>query len=236
MDRARSLSRSMARVGPADCSTCPVRKIALLGGVNVEDMDRVRASLDVLRLQKDTCLYEMNAPADYVYSLRTGLVKQHQSTCGGRARIVRLALPGDCLGLEALVGGRYRHSATVLRTADVCRIPVRVLSELYESSDQFRTSALQHLQQSIDAADFQITQLSTGTAHARLARLLLYLDQGDRTDPRHWIMRDDMAAMLGVTLETVSRTISDLKRGGLLHEEDHSFRFRRADLKAIADS
>lgn len=235
MDCRTDHGRSMKRIGAAECVHCPVRERGLLGQADANGMLAIRANVDILRFPARTRIYAEKSAGEYVYSIRSGLVKLEQQSGDGRARIVRLATPGTTLGLELLFGTSYRHTALVLHSTDLCRIPVRLLRTLRDDQKELCDSLLRHMQQNIDAAGFEITQLSTGTAQARIARLLLHLSVDNATDARQWIMREDIAALLGVTLETVSRTISDMKRRGLISEEQHYFVFDRPELERIAN-
>ncbi|MBF0562843.1 MAG: winged helix-turn-helix domain-containing protein, partial [Alphaproteobacteria bacterium] len=75
---------------------------------------------------------------------------------------------------------------------------------------------MRRFQQSVQQADEWLTMLSTGSARARVARLLLYL----QSDPEHptceLFNREDVAAMLAMTPETASRVVAEMKRGGVI--------------------
>ncbi|MBL8470376.1 MAG: Crp/Fnr family transcriptional regulator [Rhodocyclaceae bacterium] len=224
------------KVGSADCRSCPVRKLGLMGPLATSSTEAIQACVDVLHFRAHARIYSEDTAGSHLYSVRSGIVKLEQDTPSGRTRILRLAMPGDTLGLELMTGFRYKHTAQALRATEVCRIPAVLVRELRESSAALRESLQIHMQRTVDAAEFQIAQFCTGNAQSRIARLLLHLAPEDRTDGRRWIMREDMAALLGVTLETVSRTISDMKRQGMLEECGHAFKFRRGDLERIAGS
>ncbi|MBL8483682.1 MAG: Crp/Fnr family transcriptional regulator [Rhodocyclaceae bacterium] len=225
-----------ARIGAADCLFCHACELPYSKASEQPLPDFVRERVDVLHFRSRARIYAEDTAGEFVYSLRSGLVKLEQQSRSGRSRILRLAMPGCTLGLELLIGGRYRHTAQVLRTAELCRIPLSLVRDLRDTSRDFRDSLQRQMQNALDAADFQIAQLSTGSSHARIARLLLHLAPEGMPDPRRWILREDMAALLGVTLETVSRTIADMKRRGVIEEHGHTFKFRRSDLERLADN
>ena len=68
-------------------------------------------------------------------------------------------------------------------------------------------------QKSLSDADAWLTQLSTGPAKKRVANLLLRLREEDSTEC-FLFSREDIGYILSITIETASRTISDLKRKG----------------------
>ncbi|HFD87669.1 MAG TPA: helix-turn-helix domain-containing protein, partial [Gammaproteobacteria bacterium] len=67
-------------------------------------------------------------------------------------------------------------------------------------------------------ADAWVTELSTGSARQRVARLLLRLVRDEDSSECTLFGREDMGAMLGITTETASRTIADFKRKNLIVE------------------
>ena len=75
-----------------------------------------------------------------------------------------------------------------------------------------------HWQQALSEADLWLTQFSTGTARQRIARLLLRLACPAQNSHLPLFGREDIGAMVGLTTETVSRTIAELRRQGLLRD------------------
>jgi CRP/FNR family transcriptional regulator, anaerobic regulatory protein len=73
-------------------------------------------------------------------------------------------------------------------------------------------------QRALSEADAWLTELSTGSARQRVARLLLRLVRDRESSECELFSREDMGAMLGVTTETTSRTIAEFKRQSLLVE------------------
>ena len=70
-------------------------------------------------------------------------------------------------------------------------------------------------QRALSEADAWLTELSTGSARQRVARLLLRLVRDRESSECDLFSREDMGAMLGITTETTSRTIAEFKRQGL---------------------
>ncbi|MBL8472969.1 MAG: Crp/Fnr family transcriptional regulator [Rhodocyclaceae bacterium] len=234
MEVTRTRAHEPVWMGRSDCCACPIRNRALFAQVPDAALRANGYAIDLLRMRTGGILYEEGASGEYVYALRSGFVKFVQQSGNGNSRIVRLLHAGEVAGLELLTDSTYRHTAMVLRDIDVCRIPLRLLRTLRESNREVCDEILRRLQRFVDTADYGITYLSTGTAQARLARLLLRLAQGKQTDERDWLMREDIAALLGLTLETVSRTVSEFKRQNLVVEHERYFEIHRDRLERIA--
>lgn len=208
--------------GRAKCSVCEVRNLVLFSALTEDELAGILQPIDNLHAPEHARLYERGTAAGHLYTVRGGVVKLVTSLPNGDQRIVRLLRPGDVAGLEALVDGVYHHDAVVLRAADVCRIPVEVVRELDRKSPGLHRELMARWQRAVDQADHFIASLSTGTAEARLARLLLYI-ACERTGELSVVPgREDMGALIGVTTETASRVMAEFKRQGLLREEKGS--------------
>lgn len=206
-------------VGRAKCSVCQVRNMVLFSGLTEAELDGLLQPIDNLRAPAQSVLYQQDTPATHLYTVRSGLVKLTVDLPNGAHRIVRILRPGDVAGMEALLGGPYRHHASVLREADVCRIPVEVVRQLDQTNPSVHRALLERWQRAVDQADNFIAALSTGSAEARLARLLLGIACEQDPHTAFVLSREDMGALLGVTTETASRAMAEFKRRGLVREE-----------------
>ena len=205
-------------IGRAKCAVCDVRRFVLFSGLTDRDLDAILQPIDNLHVPQNATLYEQNAAAPFVYTLRHGLIKLKVDLPNGGQRIVRLLRPGDVAGMETLVGERYHHTAIALRDADVCRIPREVVMQLDRTQPAVHQALIQRWQRSVDQAEHCIVSLSTGTAEARMARLLIMLGCSGN-QPETMPSREDMGALLGITTETASRIMAEFKRRGLVHAD-----------------
>lgn len=218
--------------GESNCVNCAIRKTVLFAGLEISDCESIHRPIDDLVLPPQAVLYRAGDPAQAVFTIRSGLLKLVQYLPDGRQRIVRLLRGTDVTGLEALLGQPYQHDAVVLQQADVCRIPLDVIQRLDSENPKLRKELMVRWQRALDEADAWLTQLSTGSARARMARLLLRLVSGRDDTCCELFGREDMGAMLGITTETASRIIAEFKRSGALRETPNSCALR-CDLSAL---
>ena len=156
-----------------------------------------------------------------MYTIRSGLIKLVQYLPDGSQRIVRLIKTADVTGLESLLGKPYEHNAVVMQKSEVCCLPVATINALSEHNPALHVELLKRWHRALSEADAWLTELSTGPARERIARLLLRLTRELDTPECELFGREDMGAMLGITTETASRTIAEFKRQGLLAELGH---------------
>ena len=205
-------------VGRSNCASCAVRHSVLFADLQPAELSRFVEPIDNFLFEAGARVYQPSDPPRFVYTLRRGLVKLEQSDAEGSARIVRLLGIGDVAGLEALLDGPYRHTATALRRVDLCRIPVSVIEALKSSHPALNEQLARRWEDSLETADYWITRLSSGTARQRAAWLVRYLIRmtGSTRDCVELLSSADMAAAIGTTVETLSRTMAEMKQSGVL--------------------
>ncbi|MEO5375949.1 MAG: Crp/Fnr family transcriptional regulator [Alphaproteobacteria bacterium] len=210
-----------ARTGPgctteAECRGCSIREVALFADLKDEDFGLVHLPIDEVFYEAGRTVYEMDDAGSFLYTMRNGLVKLVNYLPDGSQRIVRLLRQGDTLGLEVLLDKPYEHAAVVLRPTLTCRIPREVVTRLSQETPRLHRQLMLRWHQSVSQADEWLTELSTGSARARVARLLLQVIEEESGPDCSLFSREDVGAMLGVTTETASRIIAEFRRTGII--------------------
>lgn len=205
------------RATAADCATCPAEGVGLFSGAFRAQRAYLVEGFRIVQAAPQETLYRLGDGAGHVFILRYGLVKLVRYSAGGEERIVRLARRGDSIGLEALSGQAYRHTACAVVETALCRVPGTVILEQEKSDPRFIVRVTAEMQRELEQADVFLTELSTGNAHARVARLMLYLaDREGEGESCHMPMREEIGALVGTTMETASRIVSDFRHRGLI--------------------
>lgn len=204
--------------GEADCLSCTLRNSVLFAGLEEGDFDKIHQPIDLYNLPPGSILYRAGDHGDRMYTIRSGILKLVQYLPDGTQRIVRLVRSTDVTGLEALLDQPYQHDAVVLQTTEACSLPISVVKALSQTNPALHQELLSRWQRALTEADAWLTELSTGSAKQRVARLLLRLVRDEEASECELFSREDMGAMLGITTETASRTIAEFKRQSLLVE------------------
>jgi CRP/FNR family transcriptional regulator, anaerobic regulatory protein len=232
----KNVSFKDARDGVADCLKCSLRESVLFAGLQDENFEALHDPIDQYTLPTGSTLYHAGDKGDRMYTVRTGTLKLVQYLPDGSQRIVRLIRSTDITGLECIVGEAYQHDAVVLQETEVCSLPVRVVNDLGKENPALHHELLNRWQRALNEADAWLTELSTGSAKQRVARLLLRLVKDTPESQCSLFAREDMGAMLGITTETASRTIAEFKRQSLLIETTpNQFLLDTPNLKRIAE-
>lgn len=206
--------------GTSDCRNCGIRDMVLFADLNEDDFNLIHAPIDDLVYVPGQALYEESDKALGVFTLKQGMVKLVRLTADGRERVVRVLLPGDVAGLEALATGRYDSQAVALSDVSLCRIPLEVIHQLGANSPRLHRKLMEKWQNALKQADDWLADLNFGSARQRVYNFVrkMYEVSGDGTAVLFG--RDDMGAMMDLKLETVSREVSALTRAGVIEPLD----------------
>jgi len=163
---------------------------------------------------RDQEIFGQGEPARHVYKVLTGAVRCFKLLSDGRRQIADFYLPGDVFGVEA--GGEYRVTAESLTETAVVVARCTSLTdgdEIAHAQALWRL-AIGELQRSQEHA----LTLGRRSATERVASFLVDVAERLGADDAFVLpmTRQDMADYLGLTIETVSRTLSQLQATGLI--------------------
>jgi CRP-like cAMP-binding protein len=217
----------------ARCNSCGIRELSLFSSMTDEDFGHIHHSIDELEFAPGAPLFRQGVDGRHLFTVRKGMVKINRIRQNGEQRIMRILRPGDVGGLEAVVGSHYEYDGIALDTVLVCRIPVEVIRQLDCESPRLHQNLLEKLHKTIVEADEWMAELTTGSARARLARLILKMRNPCNPDLTTLFSREDIGSMLCMTMETASRTINAFQREGKITSLDASGRHYRVNAVAL---
>jgi CRP/FNR family transcriptional regulator, nitrogen fixation regulation protein len=192
---------------------------ASLGGDRVPAETRMpppRINFSDFSYEKDEQIFGEDEPADYVYQVTFGAVRSYKLLLDGRRQIGAFHLVGDIFGLEYAAVHRFTAEAIVDTKV---RLVKRQSLELIAGRDALvARDLLNTTATSLQHAEDHMLLLGRKTALERVAAFLLEMDKrltraGFFALPMN---RRDIGDYLGLTLETVSRTLQQLNALGVL--------------------
>ncbi len=224
------------------CAACAVRVLSVCEAIDDRDLDCLAAIVTNHRVEAHKTFIMEGDAADALFNITDGAVKVYKSLADGRQQITGFLFAGDFLGLSST--DRYAHSAEAVTAVGYCRFPRRKLERLLAKFPQMERRLLGIASNELAAAQEQMLLLGRKSAREKLASFLVMLSRcaertGGRPSPLLLPMtRTDIADYLGLTVETVSRTFTKLKRDGLvrLHNNAEIDLTDREALAAVADA
>jgi CRP-like cAMP-binding protein len=163
-------------------------------------------------------LYAAGDPVEFYYRIVGGCVRAVALDASGRRQIAEFLLPGDLFGFDSL--DTHHLTAEALVDTVVVRYPLRAVEALAERDGTLARRLRDLTRRNLRRAHRRMFLLGRKSAVERLAAFLLEMAErlapcgtGRITLP---MTRADIADHLGLTIETVSRNVSQLRRAGAI--------------------
>ena len=210
-------------IGP-NCGSCPIRHRAVCARCESDELAALEEIKFYRSFQAGQTLIWSGDRMDFVASVVTGVATLTQVMEDGRTQTVGLLFPSDFVGRP----GRDAAPYNVIATTDVmmCCFRKKPFEELMARTPHIGQRLLEMTLDELDAAREWMLLLGRKTAREKIASLLAIVarrDAGLQGQVRQRqvtfdlpLTREAMADYLGLTLETVSRQISALKREGII--------------------
>lgn len=175
-------------------------------------------------------------PRTHVYRVEEGVIAIYKTLFDGRRRIIDFAYPGDFIGLGVL--GEHIMSAQATCPARVRCLSAAALESLAETDASLALKLYKSVCQDLLAARSLLVTVGQRSAVERMAAFLLALHRrgSDASDVIKLAMRrSDIADLLGLTIETVSRTLTKLREMGVIEVEQGGTTVTLLDIARLTD-
>jgi CRP-like cAMP-binding protein len=159
---------------------------------------------------KDVEIYGENEPADYVYKVLSGTVRVYKILQDGRRQIEAFYFPGDVFGME--LGALHASSAEAVSASTISVVRRSTLLATAAKDADVSNRLWAHTARELEQAR-RHAMLLVKTAQERVASFLIGLSNRLTGDAVELPMsRQDIADYLGLTIETVSRTLTQFQQ------------------------
>jgi CRP/FNR family transcriptional regulator, polysaccharide utilization system transcription regulator len=200
------------------CEQCPAGNLNSFTTLDKADRLYLNNQKIVCSYKKGEDIYHEGSKATGLYCLVEGKVKVYRQSNDGREHIMRFALPGEFIGLKALItGNNHTSSAGALEDSVVCFINNFDFLQLMVKYPEFTRNLIVSLSRILGEAENKMTSLAQKPVRERLAETLIFLDKSFKLNPsdpaRSYLnlSRNDLANIIGTVPETVIRLLSEFK-------------------------
>lgn len=220
------------------CDTCAARQFSACGPLDAGEQNRLAEIMNTIKINPNETIFDESEPARFVFTVREGAVKVYKLLADGRRQVTGFLGPGDFLGLTH--NEAYAYSAEAVTPTVLCRFPRQKLESLLAEIPRLEQRLLGIASHELAAAQDQMMLLGRKSARERVVSFLLMLSdaavrRNQQDNPVLLPMtRTDIADYLGLTIETVSRTLSRLKAKGLIQLRDER-QIALTNLEALRD-
>lgn len=207
-----------------DCEACPIRHRAVCARCDSDELELLEGIKYYRSFEAGQHIIWSGDRMDFVGSVVSGIATLTQTMEDGRTQMVGLLLPSDFVGRPGRNGAAY----DVVATTDLvmCCFRKKPFEQMMETTPHIAQRLLQMTLDELDAAREWMLVLGRKTAREKIASLLAIIARRNATLHMNNasgelsfdlpLTREAMADYLGLTLETVSRQVSALKKDGVI--------------------
>lgn len=203
-------------------------------GIDVEDFSR---EYQLSAYKKKEFIYSEGDTTNFLYFIKSGVVKTFKSTEKGKELVTGLCSAGQFVGQLSLLSdnGTYIESASVIEDAELYEIPKQTFMKLIYSSREVANTFVSLISNSLADVQEQIISVAYSTVRQRAANALLTIvDKGilNHNEEGISISREDFAGLIGTATETAIRMLTQFSEENLI-SFDHSRRIIIENKKAL---
>jgi len=213
-----------------NCVSCPYRQERLFCDLPPKAVQRLDEITTSATYPKGATLFVQGQAGRGVFILCTGHVKLSTCSSDGKTLILKIAEPGDILGLPGTISGKpYEASADVL---EPCQANFISRVDFLKFLREYGEAAVRVAQELSDKYQAALDELKNiGLSHSaseKLARFLLdwaarQKQENDSPKVTLALTHEEIAQMIGASRETVTRLFADFKKKNLLEVKGSSF-------------
>jgi CRP-like cAMP-binding protein len=207
-------------------STCPKKAESLFFGLAPDQLKEIDDRGIPNTYKKNQAIFLQGNSSHGVFCLHSGSVKIEINNGNGKESIVRLVAPGDFFGHRAIFGNKiYQASAITLENSHVIFFEQEFFFRVIKDNPPVAFNLLTELSQLAGLAEESVVSISHQSVRERLAGLLITLKEsygvqdaiGVRLDIK--LTREDMASMIGTSIETIARLFTEFKEEKIVFQE-----------------
>jgi CRP/FNR family transcriptional regulator len=180
-------------------------------------------------------IHTIGQPFDALYIVHSGFLKTVLIDEYGNEQVLSFPMKGDLFGVDGIHTRRYASEAVALSNCDLILLPFKKLTALGRIHLEFEHAIYSVMSRELVREQAMISMLGALSAEARVARFLVslsdrYAEMGYSSKLFNLRMtRHEIGSYLGLTLETVSRTLSAFNEIGLITVDQRSIGIKDAD-------
>lgn len=168
-----------------------------------------------------THLFLSDQPQTHMYQVIEGVIGCYNMLSDGRRQIVAFYYPGDLIGVERT--GHWQHYGEALCASKVRSISVDTVDRLIQEEPSFGQALVAALATELNETRDQLLSLGRKSALEKLSTFLLRISRRNKREHRNEcalflpMKRSEIADYLGMTIETVSRSLTKLKKLNVIY-------------------
>jgi len=206
-----------------ECLGCSSEIETLGCGLMEPELVRMREFSTSLEIKKKEIFIREGNPQDFYYQIFYGVAGTYNYLPNGKRIITEILFAGDFIGPHP--NNTYPFTAEALRNVYLCRFEKKKMDALIRETPALKDKLYMFQQNAINKARTHLLSISHKAPQERLVAFLLFLSSNIKPTGKNLTIpmgRTEIADYLGLTSETVSRTMTQLEDEGIIAMETPS--------------
>lgn len=204
----------------------PIESLAGFRTLSATDREAVATATREHYAAKGTTLFREGDPADSVWAVKEGVIHITKSSPDGREIVLEVIPAGELFGAVAALESRmYPAAAVAAEDSVIWRLPATLARDLCQRHPTLRSAILSQVTERLRSAHDRLRSVALERVEQRLARMLFTL--ADKVGERKGgvtvlkVTRQEVADMIGTTVETTIRITSKWQRARIVSSARH---------------
>lgn len=172
-----------------------------------------------VNFNKKEILFRQNTRTSHIMFIKSGMVKIFKEGRNGKFIILKVAMPGDFLGLLSIYGGDTHHySSSAIQPSEICFVDINVFNKILYSNGEFAAKIINHISNDGLFIFNRLMSQSHKQLPGRIADVILYFSEAifKNTEFEFPFTRRELAELAGTTKESFIRTLAEFKHDKII--------------------
>lgn len=215
-----------------------LKKSIVFSSLTPREITAISTFFEQLDFKKNENIFHEGDPSDWFCLVARGEIKIIKHTVMGKDIILEIVSPGDIFGGVAVLDHRpFPATAQAMESATVIRISRQNLLRIMEEYPILKLEVVKYFSDKLRNAHEMLKNLATERVEKRIAFLLLKLSEKAGVSDKGFkkinfpLTRQEIAEMVGTTVETCIRTTSKFQKQGMIKSSNNRIMIRVDALK-----
>jgi len=204
-----------------------IKDISIFSTLGEKDVEEIRDYFSAEEFRKRDSIFSEGDPSDWLYAVLEGKVKITKISHDGKEIILEVISPGDVFGAVAVMRGfPYPANAVAMEDSKMLKLSRSNFLKVLDRFPSVMYCMMQNLGDRMKGTHESLKNIALEKVSSRIASLLMKLAEKSGVETPEGTVIDfkltkqDIADMVGTTVETSIRTMSRFKKLGLIAEKD----------------
>ena len=200
---------------------------------NIDDLKNYFCDFGTTKVfKKGEIIYKESEKTNNIYLVYKGKIKGVKIDEFGKELIITVNKDDDFFGFSAIFENSHNYeSAIAMEKAEIMCVPKKTVQNILKSNYNLSLEVFQLINENLTEVKDQLLQMAYGSMRRKTAKTILKFAQKMKHKPSDNIniSRRDLASVAGIATESLIRTLTDLKKEGVIEIEGRNIRIVNLD-------